>query len=96
MNELAELIRDWLVTENAKVEWWVTNYNDLADLLLYGSKPVNYVTIIFEDNVMCSDYVWPYTIVLEGGKKSIYASDPEFFQKLRSTMDIVEKTIESK
>ena len=95
MNELAGLIRDWLVTEDAKVEWWVTNYNDLADLLLFGSKPVHYVVIIFEDNVMCSDYIWPYTIISEKGKQSIYASDPEFFQKLRSIMDTVEKTIES-
>jgi hypothetical protein len=49
MNELAILIQDWFVIENIEIKWQVIKYNDFADLLLYGSKPIKYVTIIFED-----------------------------------------------
>ena len=65
---------------------------DLSDLLLYGKRPTKYVGVVFEDRVMLNDYVLPYKLI-SPEKQIIYATDPKFFEKLRSAMVVVEEAI---
>lgn len=90
MNELAELIKTWLSAED--INWFVVNYEDITDLLLYGKKPNKFVAIICNDRIILNDYIWPYKLI-SGSKQTIYATDPEFFEKLRFTMKAVEEAV---
>jgi hypothetical protein len=94
--ELFQLIDIWL--QDRKSKWRVVNLSKDRDTfnpcIVYG-RPISYAGFICDNVVIFTTYIANRIIDDKLIPRTIYASDPEFFEKLSSTMERIQSIIET-